>query len=107
MYTHHRISEHLKRTTKGPKFLTSKKDFKKRKNRRDPHESASSFVCRSSSSIRLLFGFFTRCFNVKIGCPSIAWTMPPTAVTSMGGLVLQKPKYRITAKDLGVALLTN
>jgi len=72
-----------------------------------PHESASSFVYRSSGSIRLLFGFFTRCFNVKIGCPSTAWTMPPTAVTSMGGLVLQKPKYGITTKDLGVALLTN
>jgi len=42
MYTHHRISEHPECTTKGPSF-NSKKDFK-RKNRRDPHESASSFV---------------------------------------------------------------
>jgi hypothetical protein len=83
MYTQARISEHLKCTTKGPSFI--QKDFK-RKNRRDPHESASSFVYRCFGSIRRLFGFFSRCLNVETGCPSIAWTLPSTAVKSTGGI---------------------
>jgi len=55
MYTHHRISEHLKRTTKGPKFLTSKKISKKEKTGEIPMKA----LLRSSVVVLVLFGCYS------------------------------------------------